>query len=764
MNLYGVERPVSDYISGAGDKFRQLEELLPTPNEFRSASGAPGYKYWQQDADYEIEVEVDDENQKIIGSETITYSNNSPDTLTYLWVQLDQNSFEPDSVRQNSDTVAGGKQEKMSFKSLKKLLARKTFDGGAKILSVTYPDGTVLKHTVVQTMMRLDLRSALASGESVTFKIDWEHNIIEAKTLGGRGGYEYFEEDKNYIYEIAQWFPRMAAYTDVNGWQNKQFIGRGEFTLEFGDYLVKIKAPADHVVTATGRLQNEEEVLTQEQINRLEDAQSAKTPLFVITPEEAKKNELSKLKTKKTWIFKANNVRDFAFASSRKFIWDAQGYGTGSNPIMAMSFYPNEAEPLWSKYSTHSIIHTLEVYSRYTFDYPYPVAISVNGPVGGMEYPMICFNGPRPEKDGTYSARTKHGLIGVVIHEVGHNYFPMIVNSDERQWTWMDEGLNTFLENLAEMEWQDDVDFTWIDEEKQGIIDYMASDNRVPIMVNSESILQFGYNAYGLPAFALNVLRETILGRELFDFAFKEYARRWKFKRPQPSDFFRTMEDASGVDLDWFWRGWFYSTDHVDISIEEVTRYEISNTEAGKSKKLDQIEKDLIPLSLSKERNANIIKRVEKYPELLDFYNTYNELDLTEEDKKSFEEFIETLDEWEKELLDTGSKLFFYTIDFKNNGGLVMPILLQVNYADGTSERLDYSVENWRHNPEKITKLVVSEKEIIGMELDPRWETGDGNVYNNSFPRQMKKGRFDLFKNKKEKNPMQKAAGGSENE
>ncbi|MDF1666342.1 MAG: M1 family metallopeptidase, partial [Planctomycetota bacterium] len=553
---------------------------------------------------------------------------------------------------------------------------------------------------------------------------------------------EYFKKDKNYIYEIAHWFPRMAAYTDVNGWQHKQFLGRGEFTLEFGNYKVAITAPSDHIVASTGVLQNVNEVLTKDQKKRYEAARTAKKPMFIVTPKEAKANEKSRSKKTKTWIYKAKNVRDFAFASSRKFIWDAQGIKRGKRTVMCMSYYPNEGEPLWSRYSTHSIIHTINVYSRYTFDYPYPVAISVNGPVGGMEYPMICFNGPRPEKDGTYSPRTKYGLISVIIHEVGHNYFPMIVNSDERQWTWMDEGLNTFVQYLAEQEWEEN--YPSRRGEPANIVGYMKSTEQVPIMTNSESILRFGSNAYAKPATALNILRESILGRELFDFAFKEYARRWKFKRPQPADFFRTMEDASGVDLDWFWRGWFYSTNHCDIAIDKVAVYTIDPPEPEKSKGLAKKDRSERPETLSKKRNKNLARRADKYPELYDFYNKYDELNVTDGDKKSFKRFWASLTKDDKALFKI--KRHFTVVHLKNIGGLVMPIVLRAEFKDGTSQEFRIPAEIWRQNSESAAKLLLTKKEVKSITLDPHLETADVDLSNNFFPPKPSISRFKLFK------------------
>ncbi len=731
------------------DKFRQLEEILPTPNEQRAASGAPGARYWQQRADYTIDVELDDANQRITGSETITYHNNSPDTLSYLWLQLDQNVFSKDSDNYKTQTAPDFAQ--IPFRVLDNLV-RRDFDGGYKITAVRGANGAALPHTIVKTMMRVDLAQPLAPGQSTVFSVDWNYNINDQRRLGGRTGYEFFPKDGNYLYEIAHWFPRMAAYNDVSGWQHKQFLGAGEFTLEFGNYKVSITAPDDHIVASTGVLQNPAQVLTRAQRDRLEQAKTARQPVLIVTPEEARANESNKPRGKKTWIFNADNVRDFAFASSRKFIWDAQLHDVGGNRVMAMSFYPKEGNPLWGQYSTHAIMHTLNVYSRYTFTYPYPVAISVNGPVGGMEYPMICFNGPRPEEDGTYSAGTKYGLISVIIHEVGHNFFPMIVNSDERQWTWMDEGLNTFLQYLSEQEWERN--YPSRRGEPKEITEYMASEAQVPIMTQSDSLLQFGNNAYGKPATALNILRETVMGRELFDYSFREYARRWKFKRPMPADFFRTMEDASGVDLDWFWRGWFYSTDHVDISIERVRLFTLDTHNPEVEKERARRERAEQPETLSQQRNQNIPKRVEQFPSLSDFYNTYDEFKVTEADRVEFQRYLATLTDQERALLQAG--LNFYVVDLKNVGGLVMPVILKIDYVDGTTETLRIPAEIWRLNNTDISKLIVTGKEVKAITLDPNLETADVDLENNSFPRRPVKSRFQLYKEQQNgRNPMQ---------
>jgi hypothetical protein len=733
----------------SSDKFRQLDETLPTPNIYRTASGAPGNRYWQQRVDYVIDVELDDANQRITGSETITYHNLSPDTLTYLWLQLDQNLFAKDAAGYMAE--AAPSFEKLPFETIDKYLLRQEFEGGYKITAVRDAKGAPLPHVINRTVMRVDLQKPLASGESFVFAVDWNYQINNARRITGRTGFENFPRDGNNIYTIAQWFPRLAAYYDVNGWQLKEYLGSGEFALEFGDYRVSITVPEDHIVASTGVLQNPAQALTRAQRDRLEQARTARQPVLIVTPEEARANESSKPGGKKTWVFAAQNVRDFAFASSRKFIWDAQGVSVEGNPVMAMSFYPNEGNPLWGQYSTAAIMHTLNVYSRHTFAYPYPVAISVNGPVGGMEYPMICFNGPRPEADGTYSATKKFDLISVVIHEVGHNYFPMIINTDERQWTWLDEGFNTFLEYIAEGEWEQN--YPSKRGEPKDLTAYMAGEDQVPIMTSSDSLINFGNNAYGKTATALNVLRETVLGRELFDYAFKEYARRWKFKRPTPADFFRTMEDASGVDLDWFWRGWFYTTDHTDIAIESVRLYTIDTRNPEVEKEAARREREAQPETLSQQRNRNTPKLVDQNPSLKDFYNTYDESRATERERAEFQRYLATLTDRERELLNSG--LNFYVVNLKNIGGLVMPVILRVDYMDGTTEELRIPADIWRMRNFEVSKLIVTKKEIKAITLDPHLETADVDVENNYFPRRPVKQKFQIHKEPPARNPMQ---------
>ena len=670
--------------------------------------------------------------------------------LNYLWVQLDQNRFEPQAL--GHQAMEAPDFDSVGFRTLRSEFSRESFEGGYRIKCVHDGNNEPLPYSIVDTMMRVEV--SVRPGATTIFGIDWEHNIVNAKAIRARGGYEYFKEDDNYIYTIAQWYPRVAAFTDVNGWQNKQFLGRGEFALEFGNYEVSLTVPADHIVAATGTLANPGEVLSAAQEKRLKEAEGNDKPIYIVTPEEAKENEKSRSEESKTWVFRAENVRDFAWASSRKFIWDAAHVRVGNREdrVWAMSFFPNEGDPLWSKYSTHSVIHALQVFSNHTFDYPYPVAISVHGPVFGMEYPMICFNGPRPEADGTYSRRTKYALISVVIHEVGHNWFPMIVNSDERQWTWMDEGLTTFCQFLAEREWEEKYP------SRRGmppsIASYMKRDDEMPIMTNSESLRYFGSNAYAKPAVALNILRESVLGRKNFDYAFREYANRWKFKRPTPADFFRSMEDASGVDLDWFWAGWFYTTKHVDIGIKGVRLYRMNTKDPDVEKPREKAERDEEDAKfLTNQRNSGIKRYTDQYPELLDFYNENDEYDVTRTDRDEFQDFLKKLEEHEREILEENR--FFYQIDLTNEGGLVMPVVLKVCYADGEEKVMRLPAELWKRESRETSKLLLSKKEVVRIELDPNLEIADADRANNEWPARPEELSFTLDKDEK-KNLMQR--------
>jgi hypothetical protein len=744
--------------------FRKLENL-PTPNEYRAASGAPGHHYWQQKVDYKIQAELDDATQTIKGTEHIAYHNQSPDELRYLWMQLDQNLFRKDSIgalkRSAPDLTkaAGDAGTGLSFQALRFTMPQDAGYEGHRIRSIKDANGRDLKFTIVDTMMRIDLPDSIKPGTAFSFTVNWDYVVTDYRKVWGRSGFETMEDGAR-LYNIAQWQPRLVAYTDDMGWQHQQFLGQGEFTLEFGDWDVEFTVPANQVVLGTGELQNGPEVLTQAQRDRIAQARHAGKPTFIVKPEEAGTAAARPKKDGKlTWKFKATNVRDFAMACSSRLIWDAEGVDINGRNVLAMSGYTKEGMPLWDKYSTAAVAHTLKTYGRYTFDFPYPVAISVLGlgGGGGMEYPMMCFNGPRPEKDGTYSERTKQGVVGVIIHEVGHNFFPMIVNSDERQWSWMDEGLNTFLQHLSEREW--DPNFPGASDLNARIVDYLKFPNATPIMTQSDSVRDFGFNAYAKPATGLNMLRETIMGRELFDFAFKTYATRWKFKRPQPSDFFRTMNDASGVDLDWFWRGWFYSTLAPDLAIEGVEAYRFNDGNPVEAKARQKAAEEKAEQTISRMHDKDIpAGGEEKRRGIQDFYTDggFDHLKPSAADLAKYEAAVKDLKDEEKAALAPGKTI--YRLSFKNVGKFPMPIIAKVTWKDGSSEVLRWPVQSWMINEERVSKLIVSDKELASVELDPYQEIPDVDRSNDAWPaKPLEVKPIRLFREPEQKrpNPMQ---------
>ena len=722
-------------------KFEQLGTMLPTPNTYRTASGAPGIDYWQQRADYKIDVTIDDETQMLYGEEEITYYNNSPDVLRYLWIQLDQNMRANNS---NSPLVTPSKMSNTySGKSLQRLTNSYTnskgekYNGGYEISYVKDKEDKNLNYSIVSTMMRIDLEKPMSTGDSYTFKIKWSFEINDRMKIGGRGGYEYFPKDKNYSYTIAQWFPRMAVYDDKEGWQNKQFLGRGEFALAFGDYELNVTVPADFIVAATGDLQNPQQVLTKKELERYERAKkTVDKPVLITTQDEAIKKENNPIKNKtKTWRYKAEMVRDVAFAASRKFIWDAMAVQLDNYTPLAMSYYSKEGNPLWEEESTKAVANTLQTYSEHTIEYPYPVAISVHAASIGMEYPMICFNFGRPNEDGTYSDATKWRMISVIIHEVGHFFIPMIINSDERQWTWMDEGLNTFIQSLTQKEYYKDMPLRRGTAES--MVDYMRSpkDMLRPIMTNSEQIAgrEFGANAYGKPASALSVLRETIMGPELFDYAFKEYSRRWAFKHPDPADFFRTMEDASAIALDWFWRGWFYTTDNVDVSVEGVKWFKMKNVDKPFENKAKVENKEI-----KGRKNQSDDPKYAMPFEPSEFY-------FSETNKNEYREFMNEVDDDKIKLQNSNKN--FYEVTFKNIGGLVTPLIIEWTYEDGSIEIEKLPAEIWRFNETEVSKVFAKDKVVKNIKLDPNKETADVNISDNNFPRLEIKSDFEKFRN-----------------
>lgn len=730
--LSNAQEPTQKKSKVDENKFRQMYDLLATPNMFRTASGAPGPAYYQQQADYKMDIELDDKNTKIYGNETITYHNNAPEPLEYLWLQLDQNIMSRESQTPLASSTKA--DAAISAAGFSRKYLEEDFDGGFKIDYVHDANGKPMKYTINHTMMRIDLDTPLKAGQKISFSIKWWYNINNYMIDGGRSGYEHFPKEGNNLYVIAQFFPRMAVYNDVEGWQNMQFWGSGEFALPFGNYEVNITVPADHFLDATGVLQNMSEVYTPEQLKRYRLAEKTyDKPVMIVTQAEAEKNEKGFSDKKKTWKFKAENVRDFGISTSRKFICDAMAVKLGDQTVMAVSLYPKEGNPLWEQFSTRAVAQTLKTYSKHTFNYPYPKAISVNAQDQGMEYPMICWNFGRPDEKGVYTDRVKYGMIGVIIHEVGHNYFPMIVNSDERQWTWMDEGLNTFLQYLTEKEFQSD--FPSSRGPAKNIVPYMKGDQSgiEPIMTNSETIKQFGNNAYGKPATALNILRETVMGPELFDHAFKVYANRWKFKHPTPEDFFRTMEDASAVDLDWYWRGWFYTTDFTDIAIKEVNRYFVSNDapagyKAGESTRRNR-------------RNTSGPMVYMISDDSADFTSAINKPFATK-DVKNLEDFLKTTFSAEER-----SKLvvpkYFYEVTFNKPGGLVMPLIVELTYTDGTTENHRFPAQIWRMNDNEVMRTFATQKEIKKIVVDPKLETADVDVTNNEWPKAEVKSKFD---------------------
>ncbi|MEM6831114.1 MAG: M1 family metallopeptidase, partial [Bacteroidota bacterium] len=710
-------------------KFESIDRLLDAPSPYRTASGAPGAEYWQQRADYKIQAEIDEINNVLTGKETITYYNNSPDELKFLWINMEQNV----NKKSNEDFsyVLGGIRDSINSLTMQRILRPIDFPAGTEIKFVKDRSGKDLPYVINNTMMRLDLPEPLKPNQSLVFSISWINYITDrSKFLLSREGYEYFPKDDNKIFLLGHWFPRMAVYNDTEGWQNKQFQRLGEFALEFGDYEVEITVPADHIVAGTGTLVNEKEVLSTEQLARLNKAKSSFDEiLMIVTPEEAIANEKKKESGKKTWKYEAKNVRDVAFASSRKFIWDAQAVKLPTNTVLAMSFYPNEGLPVWSEESTNAIKQALEVYSEATFDYPYPVAISVNTSNIGMEFPMISFNGGRPI-DGKISEQARRGMTSTIVHEVGHNWFPMIVSSDERKWMWMDEGLNTYVhqKTLEERYPQ------WSHTEPKDIVPFMQGDKTTlrPIMTNADNdlLFQMGSNFYQKPTVGFQILRNSVVGKELFDQAFKEYANRWKFKHPNPSDLFRTLEDVTAVDLDWFWKGWYFTTDNVDMELSDVKWFQVK-------------EEVLTVENKAKRGKAAKISGAGKDEKESDFSEGPEEIAMLPTSASSYGQFLSRLNE--DEVMAKVKDKNIYEVTVRNRGGLVMPIIIEWTFADGTKEMDRLPAEIWRHNESVVKKAFLKEKEVVNVTIDPNLELADVNTSNNDFPKTAKKDRFESF-------------------
>ncbi len=797
ISFTSAQNTYNNPASNHGNRFEQLGSILTDPSEYRTASGAPGHKYWQQKADYKIKARLDEENKLLYGDEIITYTNNSPDALTYLWLQLDENQHAPDAESHffNTETLdnrGSAITPIITQEALESMNIQERFRGhGVIIESVLDAKNKPLPYTVNYTMMRVDLAKPLKPGKSFKFRIQWHYKIPEKSKIGGRGGYEHFDEDGNDLFTISQWYPRMCVYSDYQGWNHKQFTGRGEFSLVFGDFEVEMTVPTDHIIASTGECTNYKEVLSPDELARWETAQNATSPVQIVGLLDIQSKERQADQSAvKIWKYTAKNVRDFAWGSSRKFAWDAMGIEIDGRKVMCMSYYPKESYALYNLYSTKVVAHTIKTYSKFTIPYNYPVAISVEAS-SGMEYPMICFNYGRTDKQGNYSEAIKYGMIGVIIHEVGHNFFPMIINSDERNWSWMDEGLNTFVQFLTEQEFDNNYPSRRGPAHK--IVDYMKlpKERLEPIMTNSENIIEFGPNAYAKPATALNILRETVMGRKLFDFAFKEYCTRWAFKHPSPADFFRTMEDASGVDLDWFWRAWFYDIEPVDIALDSVIAFSMnfptsipnswdssaatelsSNARTRPNQRvIKSVDEDAF-LHISQLRNKaeGYTFAVDVDTTLRDFYYYY--------DAKSDTAYLAEKAERQKSLRRRRSNPYenleplgatdtlalrnqhAYELHLSNLGGCVMPLIVGWEFEDGSKE-VDYiSAYVWRQNEYQITKSFVKGKKAVRIQIDPMRETADIDEDNNTWPKTLKYNRFEVFKQKEiesvDRNPMQR--------
>ncbi|HUI28689.1 MAG TPA: M1 family metallopeptidase [Candidatus Acidoferrales bacterium] len=536
-----------------GNLFSPLD--LPTANDVRTADGRPGPGYWQQRADYSIKVDLDTSESKISGSETITYTNNSPQSLDHLWLQLDQNLFKEGSRGSYEFT---GRRSRY----------RGAFENGGYELSsvIVVQDGKkVRSHYIVDdTRMRVDIeRPVPARGGKVQLEITWSFAVPRY----GSDRLGRFESQDGTIYEIAQWYPRMCVYDDVNGWNPLPYLGEGEFYLEYGNFDVEITVPHDYIVMATGVLQNPEQVLTRSERDRLALARKIDSTIHVISKDEiAQQGTRPEGKVDLTWRYHAENVRDFSWAASHAFIWDASHWDN----ILLMAVYPKEGisadtsrVPGWEK-DVEFMRHTFKFYSETYYHFPYPVATNVAGIVGGMEYPMIVFCNVRSRGQGLYS---------VTDHEFGHGWFPMTVGSDERRYAWMDEGINTFINYYSGVDYYGGEAIALRTGNADTIARRMCTPvNDQPIMTRADQIKpdKYGFLEYYKTAFGLRLLREQIIGPERFDRGFKNYIQRWAFKHPQPSDFFRTISDYSGEDLDWFWKGWFYSTDVLDQAVDTV--------------------------------------------------------------------------------------------------------------------------------------------------------------------------------------------------
>ncbi|WP_080237800.1 M1 family metallopeptidase [Spirosoma rigui] len=575
---------LTTFAQTAGSKYDPLALFHPLfnmqpGNDYRTGSGAPGPRYWQNRADYQINVTLDDQQNTITGEVTIAYKNNSPETLSYLWLQLDQNAFSDTSRAAKTTPVSGGRFGNLGFA------------GGLTIKSVTTDQGkakfNATPYEITDTRMQVRLPEAVKPGGDVKVKVAYSFKIPEY----GSDRMGQLKRKDGIIYEIAQWYPRMCVYDDIEGWNVLPYLGAGEFYLEYGDYEYNVTVPWDHIVAGSGELLNPNDVLTAEQIKRLAQArQSDKTVMIRSKDEVTNADTRPKKSGMLTWKFRCLNTRDVAWASSRAFVWDAAKMNLPSGkPALAQSMYPAESatNDSWNR-STEYVKGCVEFYSKYLYEFSYPVATNIAGIVGGMEYPGIIFCDHKDKRDA---------LWGVTDHEFGHNWFPMIVGNNERKFPWMDEGFNTFINTLSTANFNKGE----YDRERGTMHDIAPAlfSPVEPIMTipDVQQPRALGILAYYKPGMGLKLLRESILGPERFDFAFKHYVDRWAFKHPTPYDFFRSMEDGAGEDLGWFWRGFFYETWKLDQGMKDV-KYVDGSAEKGSLITIENLEKMAMPVTI----------------------------------------------------------------------------------------------------------------------------------------------------------------------
>ena len=555
-------------------------------NIYRSGNGAPGPNYWTNQADYVIKASLDTAQKEITGMVTVTYTNNSPDELNYLWLQLDQNIYKKDSRGSLTSPVNGCRYGKQNYTQ------------GYIIKSVKLiqnSDASSVQYIVNDTRMQIILPHLLkAHGDKVEIEIEYSFTIPEL----GLDRMGYMQTEKGIIYELAQWYPRLEVYDDIIGWNTLPYLGMGEFYLDYGSFDYYLTVPRDQIVVGSGILQNPEEVLTQDEIKRLDEASKSDKRVFIIKANELKNQQMRPAgKENLTWHFKMENSRDVSWACSNSFIWDAARINLpGSRPCLAMSVYPDESftDTTWGR-ATEYVKATIEINSKLWYEYPYPVAVNVAGVVGGMEYPGIVFCDCKAKKNELWEVTT---------HEFGHTWFPMIVGSNEREYAWMDEGLNTFI-NIYSTIYFNNSEFKPRGNDAREMVAFLSKKNPQTIMTYPDNFIMqnFGLNAYYKPSLGLYMLRNYILDSARFDYAFRTYINRWAYRHPSPNDFFRTINDAAGENLNWFWKEWFFENWTLDQAVKNV-KYIDNDPAKGTLITIENLGKMVMPITIEiKEKN-----------------------------------------------------------------------------------------------------------------------------------------------------------------